>query len=149
MVLDSLKNAEFYYSLSPRLKQAFELVAQVDWTTAAAGRHDLDGNNIFVNVMDVDLKKPEDAPIEVHNAYIDIQILITGTEEAFGWSDRADLRSPRSEFNAEKDICFYNDRPQTFYTLRPGQFTILFPQDGHAPMVGTGKIRKIIVKVLR
>ena len=37
--------------------------------------------------------------------------------------------------------------PQTYYTLRPGQFTMLLPEDGHAPMVGEGSIRKIIVKV--
>ena len=39
--------------------------------------------------------------------------------------------------------------PQTYYTLLPGQFTVLFPDDGHAPMVGEGHVRKIIVKVLR
>ena len=149
MVLDSLKNAELYYSLSPRLKRAFELIASVDWTTAAAGRHDLDGSDIFVNVMDVDLKQPQDAKLEVHNAYIDIQILITGEKEAFGWSERKDLRAPQSEFNTEKDICFYDDAPQTYYELRPGQFTILMPDDGHAPMVGKGHIRKIIAKVRR
>ncbi len=149
MVLDSLKNAPLYYSLSPRLKQAFELVAATDWNSVEAGRHDLDGNNIFVNVMDVDLKKPENAPLEVHNNYIDIQILIRGEKEAFGWSERCHLRKPQGEFNVEKDICFYDDVPQTYYTLIPGQFTILMPEDGHAPMVGEGKIRKIIVKVRR
>ncbi|MDE6624595.1 MAG: YhcH/YjgK/YiaL family protein, partial [Alistipes sp.] len=50
-------------------------------------------------------------------------------------------------FNAEKDIQFFEDVPQTYYTLRPGQFTILFPEDGHAPMVGEGVVRKIIFKV--
>lgn len=149
MVLDSLKNAPLYYTLSPRLKQAFELVAATDWTRAEAGRHDLDGDNIFVNVMDVDLKKPEDAPLEVHDSYIDIQILIRGEREDFGWSERRHLCKPRGEFDATKDICFYDDVPQMFYTLLPGQFTLLMPEDGHAPMVGRGRIRKIIVKVRR
>ena len=51
--------------------------------------------------------------------------------------------------------CFENgleltpENAQTFYTLRPGQFTILFPEDGHAPMIGEGDVRKIIVKVRR
>lgn len=46
-----------------------------------------------------------------------------------------------------KDIRFFDDEPETFYTLRPGQFTIFFPEDGHAPMIGEGNVRKIIVKV--
>ena len=31
--------------------------------------------------------------------------------------------------------------------LLPGQFAIVYPEDPHAPAVGTGKIRKLIAKV--
>ena len=64
-----------------------------------------------------------------------------------GWSERAVLSKPLGGFDAEKDIQLFDDEPQTCYTIRPGQFTILMPEDGHAPMVGEGSIRKIIVKV--
>ena len=47
----------------------------------------------------------------------------------------------------QKDIRFYDDVPQTYYEVTPGQFTLLFPEDAHAPMVGEGTIRKVIVKV--
>jgi len=59
------------------------------------------------------------------------------------------LRQPQGAFNAEKDIQFFEDEPQTYYTMRPGQFSVLFPEDGHAPMVGEGVVRKVIVKVRR
>ncbi len=147
MILDSLKNCAAYYSLHPRLERAFELVAQKDWTTMEPGIHELDGKDIFVNLMERELKVKEDAKLEVHNEYIDIQILISGGVEAFGWTDRADLKKPQADFNPEKDIQFFDDEPQTYYTMKPGQFTIFMPQDGHAPMVGTGVARKIIVKV--
>ena len=111
------------------------------------GIHELDGKDIYVNVMEPELKKPADAKLELHDAYIDIQVLIRGEQETFGWSERADLRKPLGEFDAGKDIRFFDDEPQTFYTLRPGQFTIFFPEDGHAPMIGEGNVRKIIVKV--
>ena len=99
--------------------------------------------------MDVDLKRKPDAKLEVHNEYIDIQVLISGREESFGWSERRNLRKPLAEFDAGNDIQLFDDEPQTYYTVRPGQFTVLFPEDGHAPMVGEGHIRKIIVKVRR
>lgn len=149
MILDSLKNCALYYGVSPRMKQAFDLIASTDWTTVEPGIHELDGKDIYVNVMERELKQKADAKLEVHNEYIDIQVLISGTEESFGWSERKDLVCPQSEFNAEKDIQFFDDEPQTYYTLRPGQFTVLFPEDGHAPMVGEGMMRKIIVKVRR
>lgn len=147
MILDALKNSALYYEVSPRMKKAFELIASRDWTTVEPGIHELDGRDIYVNVMERELKLKPDAKLEVHNEYIDIQVLITGREESFGWSERKDLRQPLGEFDAEKDIQLFDDVPQTYYTLRPGQFTVLFPEDGHAPMVGEGRVRKIIVKV--
>ncbi len=148
MILDSLKNSAAYYALSPRIKQAFELFNQIDWTTAEAGVHELDGRTIFANVQVRGLKTKEEAKLEVHDKYIDIQILISGAEEAFGWADRSTLTQPKGEFNVEKDILFFEDAPQTYYTMRPGQFTILLPEDAHAPLVGEGEIRKVILKVL-
>ena len=147
MILDSLKNSSLYAGLNPRLEKAFELIAQTDWMTVEPGIHELDGKDIYVNVMERELKEKKDAKLEVHDEYIDIQVLVSGTCESFGWSERRDLRMPQSEFNVEKDIQLFDDEPQTYYTLRPGQFTILFPEDGHAPMVGEGTVRKIIVKV--
>lgn len=147
MIFDSLKNAGLYYGVHPRMKRAFELIAATDWTKAGPGIHELDGRDIYVNLMERELKKPADAKLEVHNDYIDIQVLLSGTQETFGWSERKDLAKPQGDFNAEKDIQLFDDEPQTCYTLRPGQFTILFPEDGHAPMIGEGTVRKIIVKV--
>ena len=147
MILDSLKNSARYYSIHPRLERAFSLIASTDWTKMEPGTHELDGRDIFVNVMDISLKRKPDAKREVHGAYMDIQVLIAGREEAFGWSERKDLSTPLGACDTAMDIRFYDDEPQTYYTLRPGQFTLLFPEDGHAPMVGEGDVRKIIVKV--
>ena len=147
MIFDSLKNSGLYCSLHPRLARAFELIGSTDWTAVEPGIHELDGRDIYVNVMDVDLKRKPDAKLEVHNEYIDIQVLIRGEEESFGWSERRELKKPLGEFSVENDIQLFDDVPQTYYTMRPGQFTVLFPEDGHAPMVGEGTVRKIIVKV--
>lgn len=149
MIFDSLKNRAAYYGLSPRIEQAFELFDKVDWSTAETGVHELDGRTIYANVQERGLKTREEAKLEVHDKYIDIQILLSGAEEAFGWADRSTLREPKEAFNAEKDIQFFLDKPQTYCTLRPGQFTILLPEDAHAPLVGEGTIRKVILKVLK
>lgn len=149
MIFDSLKNSGLYEALHPRLKRAFELIAATDWTAIEPGIHELDGKDIYVNVMERELKKKADAKLEIHDAYIDIQVLVRGREESFGWSERADLKKPLGAFSREDDIQLFDDEPQTCYTLRPGQFTILFPEDAHAPMIGEGTVRKIIVKVGR
>ena len=78
MILDSIKNAELYYSLNPRLKAAFDWLAKADLRTLSVGRHDILGDELFVNVMELDLKPRYDAALEVHNKYIDIQVLADG-----------------------------------------------------------------------
>jgi len=147
MIFDSLKNRTLYENVHPRMKRAFELLAATDWNGMEPGVHELEGRDIYANIVERDLKKKEDAKLEVHNDYIDIQLLLSGEGETFGWSERKDLKQPRGPFNPEKDIQFFDDEPQTYYTMRPGQFSVLFPEDGHAPMVGEGKVRKVIVKV--
>ena len=64
-------------------------------------------------------------------------------EKAFDYLLSTDLGA----FDVQKDIRFYDDVPLTYYEVTPGQFTLLFPEDAHAPMVGEGTIRKVIVKV--
>ena len=100
MILDSLKNSALYENVNPRMKKAFALIASTDWTTMEPGIHELDGKDIYVNVMERELKQKPDAKLEVHNEYIDIQVLISGREESFGWSERKDLKLPQGEFDA-------------------------------------------------
>ena len=109
MIFDSLKNSALYYPVSPRLEKAFGFIASTDWETMEPGIHELDGKDIYVNVMEPALKKPADAKLEIHDAYIDIQVLIRGEQETFGWSERADLRKPLGEFDAGKDIQFFDE----------------------------------------
>ena len=133
MILDSIKNAELYYSLNPRLQTAFEWLAKCNVKTISCGKHQIDGDDVFVNVMELDLKPRYDALLEIHDKYIDIEAQ-TAIEVG-------------AVFDTEKDIQLFTDQPQTFYTLREGQFTILMPDDAHAPMLGTGHIKKLIFKV--
>lgn len=149
MILDSIKNAELYYALNPRFKAAFDFLAQCNPKTISVGRHDIIEDEVFVNVMEIDLKPRYEALLEVHDKYIDIQVIIGGaTKEEFGWSERKDCKKAKGEFNTEKDVQFFTDEPQCFYSVGEGQFSILFPEDGHAPMLGEGHVKKCIFKIL-
>ena len=147
MILDSLKNAAQYYSLHPRFKTVFDYIASHDLAAMECGRHDIDGDNFFVNVQELDLRPESEARLELHRKYIDIQLLLEGPDEIFGWSEKPDCVKPEAEFDVEKDVQFFTDVPQCFYCVRKGQFSILFPEDGHAPMLGEGHVKKCIFKI--
>jgi YhcH/YjgK/YiaL family protein len=72
--------------------------------------------------------------------------VIAGVEE-MGWSARSRCQRPHGQYDAEKDIEFFADTPDSYVTVLPGEFVIFFPDDAHAPLIGTGEIHKVVIKV--
>ena len=83
MILDSLKNAALYAEMHPRFKTVFDYIASHDLAAMECGRHDIDGDNIFVVVQEWDLRPTNEARLELHRKYIDIQLVLDGADEVF------------------------------------------------------------------
>lgn len=147
MVLDTLSNAKLYYSLNPRFEAAFRFLLENDLLALPAGKVAIDGDEVYANVVDFQGKEESAARMETHDDYLDIQVPV-GDSELIGWTAREELKEVTQEYNPMKDITFYADKAQTLVRVCPGQFAILFPQDGHQPGIAPGKAyRKVIVKV--
>ncbi|GAP71208.1 hypothetical protein SAMD00024442_1_21 [Candidatus Symbiothrix dinenymphae] len=148
MILATLKESERYELLNPRFKKAFEWLKSEDLMLLENEKLVLEPGVLLVNVSDSPLKDKGNAKLECHHHYVDIQVPITGAEN-YGWKDRNQCTKVLKPFDAAKDIIFYGDAPTTYFTLQPGQFCIFFPEDAHAPCVGTngGVLKKIIIKV--
>ncbi|MFI3330547.1 MAG: YhcH/YjgK/YiaL family protein [Rikenellaceae bacterium] len=148
MIVTSLSKAVQYISLHERFRAAFDSLLQVDLFSLESGTYPIDGEDIYMIVAeDLDLKKVEDAKLEVHDKYIDIQLPISA-EEGFLWADRSDCQMPCADMDKVKDIQFFDDEPSSFIKIHPGQLVIFFPWDAHGPLVGEGKIKKCVIKVL-
>lgn len=146
MILDSTAQAKLYAAVGPHFPKAFDFMKGHDLAALPEGRTEIDGDNVFVLVNERDLKNPSDAALEVHDKYVDIQVVLRG-QETFGWKERKACTAPRGAFDAAKDILFYDDEPTTYFTLQAGQMAIFLPEDAHAPLVGEGKVFKAIFKV--
>ena len=147
MIIDTLKNASKYYSAHPLFAKAFEYICQTDLANAADGKSDIsDGLKAIFSNAPGKTKETSLAKFECHNKNIDIQVCIKGAE-TIGWKPREKCVTPNGDYNAEKDVQFYNDAPDTFFQLTDGQFAIFFPEDVHAPMIGDGEIKKLVIKV--
>ncbi len=149
MIVDDLSQANKYEALHPRFKQAFEFLTSNNLEALSLGKHTIDGDNLFAIVVNEEAVPmlESTSQFECHNQYIDIQYVFGGVE-TIGYKHRETCVEPRGEYNAEKDVLFYEDAPDFFFKLFPGQFGIYFPSDVHAPMIGDGKIRKVVIKVL-
>ena len=148
MIVDNLSAASKYASLNPLFAKAFAYIESVNLATLEVGKFDIDGDNLRGIVSDKNGVLPEEstAKFECHNAHIDIQVCIHGRER-IGWKPRSTCIAPRGEYNAEKDVLFYDDKPDMFFGLTDNQFTIFYPEDVHAPMIGEGMIKKLVIKV--
>ena len=144
MILDALSNCERYFSLNPSFKEAFEFIKSKDLHSLEPGKHELN-ENLFVISEKVQAKSREDAVLEAHKEFIDIQLCISGVDH-MGWK-ALDECGPVTEDYPDKDLTFFEGAPDAFCRVTAGQFAIFFPGDGHAPNIGEGELHKIIFKV--
>jgi biofilm protein TabA len=146
MIIDTLANAGKYKGMHKLFAKAFDYINSVSLEAIEPGKYPIDGPELHASVSLKDGLKAADAKFEAHNNYIDIQVCPSGTEQ-IGWKPRNTCVNPKGEYNTEKDVIFYNDAPDTYFNLKAGQFAIFFPEDVHAPMIGDGPIKKLVVKV--
>jgi YhcH/YjgK/YiaL family protein len=148
MIIDTLLNEEKYFILHKNFALGFEYIKTKDFTSIEPGKYEIEGDELKASVISKHGMTAEEsiAKFECHNKYIDIQVCISGTEQ-IGWKPRNSCIDPKGEYNEEKDVMFYNDAPDMYFQLTAGQFAIFFPEDVHAPMIGEGEIKKLVIKV--
>lgn len=147
MIIDNLQNLKNYESVNPLFSKVIEFLQTHDLNTLEAGKYEIEGKNLFVNITMTKGKTPDEAVIETHDKMIDIQIPLSASE-TYGYTPREAL--PLAMYNAEKDITKIPDlAAESYITCQPGMMAIFFPQDGHAPCIaGVPEFKKAIFKVL-
>ena len=146
MIIDTLAACEKYLSLNPGFAEAFQFLKNQPRSPEVDQRIPINGDLIHATYMRRPGKTRETAKLEAHRRYIDIQFLLSGSEE-IGWKPTLECTTPEEDFNLERDVQLFKDAPDSWHALRPGQFAIFHPDDAHAPMVGTEEIFKVVVKV--
>jgi biofilm protein TabA len=148
MIIDSLTNANKYASIHPLFGKAFEYIRSLDLAGIEPGKYEVSGDELKAIAFDSPAKTAAEslAKFECHNKHIDIQLCIQGAE-TIGWKPRESCSLLKGEYNPEKDVAYYGDAPDMYFELHDGQFAILFPEDVHAPMIGEGNIKKLVIKV--
>ena len=150
MILDTLANHAQYSGISPRFARAFAFLQQLP-ADAAIGRHEIDGEEIYAFVQQHMTKPIAEKQLEVHRKYIDIQYIVKGRELIY-WAPLADLTNVTMAFDEKVDAALYTGIPDMVpVQLRAGQFSLLFPDDGHAPSCAwdaPAEVLKVVVKVM-
>jgi YhcH/YjgK/YiaL family protein len=144
MIRDKIKYYNEYDRLPNDIKKGLEYIFKTDFSKLEDGRHELFGEN-YINIQTYTTK--DDADFEAHREYVDIQYIISG-EEQIGVTSYDNCKTT-IEYNPLKDIEFLSGEG-TYFTLKEGEFMILYPEDAHKPSIKTdvpSTVRKAVAKI--
>lgn len=146
MIIDTIDNLRRYICLCPLIQSVVDYLSSHSLEDLTDGRHEVSGEDVWVNVQTCPLRAIEDVPLEVHRQMMDIQIPLD-TQEVHGFSTLTDSELRSASYDVRSDISFFSIPPQTYFSLSSGQFALYLPGEGHAPAITDRPIRKAVFKV--
>ncbi len=150
MILDRLEEASKYRTLLSELTEVFDYLRQTDFSRLANGRHELDGDRLFVIVQRYRPKPLAEIVWESHRQYIDVQYVVAGAER-MGCTSRRDDSAVLQPYDPRNDVILYRVEGDLF-EVRAGCFAVFTPDDIHAPGLaidpsgGSEEVCKVVVK---
>lgn len=149
MISGSLTQPAFFSALPERLQWVLAYLADTPLAQLSCGRHEIDGELIFMNVMEFDTQPAENKKAEIHRTYADVQLLISGIEgieySTLTPTEHLDPYYPDDDYQLIAEI---PDKSQL--RMLPGMFAVFLPGEPHKPgcqIAGSGVIKKAVVKV--
>lgn len=148
MILGTMRYPSRYCGMGIGVRKGLEyLAAQGDLDSLSLGRHEIDGENLFVDVLEAVTVCPTEKSFEAHRRYLDLHVTISG-EEWYGYAPVEDLREVEP-YSTERDVRLFTG-DGVYFQVPPGQFVLFSPEDAHKPCVcfkEPGNIKKLILKV--
>lgn len=144
MIVDKCENIMMYEPLLKNLKQGMEAVQGLK--SLEPGKYEFNGG--FFMVQKGCTRPLEEGTFEAHRKYIDVQIIMEGSEEV-AWQDITDLRTA-IDYNPEKDAERLTGKFDHVMKISEGMFYAAFPHDGHKPVSHTKEqqtFTKIVMKL--
>lgn len=147
MIFGNITQLSDYGFLDDQIKECFEYAKQHDLLQYEKGRHEIDGDRLFVNIAEYETTTAENRFWEAHKNYLDLHLMLNGQEQIdLNFIENMEVK----EFVEKDDFLPMEGGKNGDVTLRSGDFLICYPSDGHRTAVavdGPEKIKKAIFKV--
>ncbi len=134
MIFGNMSQEETYSFLPKALKECFEYADSHDLAGFEKGSHPIDGERLFVNIVEYETTSAENRFWEAHRKYLDLHLLLDGQEQID--LNFIENMTPK-EFVEADDFLPLTGEPNCHAVLRKGDFLICYPGDG-APHSRTG-----------
>lgn len=152
MIFGNIKSKEDVSSYPKAIQKAIEYLKENDLVSMTPGKYELDGDNMILQVLDVETTDRCNLRPEVHRTYIDVQFLAKGKEKIGCYPDMGDNEIDE-DLLGTRDLIFYENNEnarETHLEMEEGSYAVFYPHDVHIPAIAKDEsmtIRKIVVKV--
>lgn len=147
MIFGNGNQLKTYSFLPEYLKECFTYAKTNDLLSFEKGSHAIDGERLFVNIVEYETTLAENRFWEAHRNYLDVHYMLDGEEQI-------DLNfienMQQKDFVEAEDFLPMDGEPNSHVILNAGDFLICYPDDGHRTAVQTEepqRIKKAIFKV--
>ena len=147
MILTTFTELHDYTKINPLFSLAADWLQYTDLTQLAIGEHEIKDRELFAIKATMMGRKPNQAKLEAHKKYIDIQVCIQGTDN-IAWRPTIECPNISDAYKAENDIMFFSDKATHSIKIHNDKIALFFPNDAHAPLIADEELTKIVIKVL-
>ncbi len=148
MIFGNIKKLDEYDFLPEAVLECFKYASENDLLKWDKGSHPIDDDRLFVNIVEYTTTTPEERFWEAHKQYLDLHLMLCGTEQIdLNFISNMDIK-PYVECD---DFVPLEGGPNSHAVLTDGDFLICYPEDGHRTAIAVEEptvIKKAIFKIL-
>lgn len=148
MIFGNIGHEKTYSNLDKDLLKCLNYAKENILLDFEKGSYEIEGKDIFVNIVGYETCEKEDRFWEAHKKYIDIHLMLDGCE-------RIDINFIENlyqkEYEEEGDFLPLDGESNGYVELRKGDFLVCYPEDAHMTAIKVNKkenIKKAIFKVI-
>lgn len=147
MIFGNIRDLKDYEYLKEEVLKCFAYAKNHDLAQFEKGSHEIDGDKLFVNIVEYKTTAAKDRFWEAHRQYLDLHLMLKGTEQIdINFIDNMEQK----DFVEKDDFLPLFGEPNGHVVLNGGDFLICFPKDAHRTAVQVSEpemIKKAIFKI--
>lgn len=147
MIYGNVSQLADYGFLNEQIKECFAYAKANDLAGFEKGSHEIDGERLFVNIVEYTTTTPEERFFEAHRYYLDVHVMLSGMEQIdVNFIENMEQK----EFVDQDDFLPLDGDKNGSVILKEGDFLICYPSDAHRTAVavdGPEQVKKAIFKV--
>ena len=147
MVFGNIRDRKDFSWLEEVVGKCSDYAAANDLLSYEKGSHPIDGDELFVNIVEYETTPPENRFWEAHRQYLDLHFMLRGPEQIdVNFIDNMEQK----EFVEKDDFLPLEGDPNSHVILNAGDFLLCYPADAHRTAVQVGApatIKKAIFKI--